>query len=133
MLTVISLNGILSKKLFRSGESIEQLIVEIIAVSNYNDSRIFHFRGSNKFTGIEDHTKAFARALSMPDNATAFIAMVTGGFYTRYNRFIYRIVLMIGSENLFSVYEVYAGFCIFFFCFLKYNKTTDNIKQSSGV
>jgi len=36
---------------------------------------------------------------------------------------------MIGSENLFSIYESYAGFCILFFCFLKYNKAADNIEQ----
>ena len=55
-------------------ELAEELIVEIVAVCEENQRRVFHRRVLDDAAGIEEHRQTLARPLRVPNDTDAAIA-----------------------------------------------------------
>ena len=61
----------------------EQLVVEVVAVGDDDDGRVFHRRVQDQPPGIEGHRQAFARALRVPDDPDPLVAGLAAGAVPR--------------------------------------------------
>lgn len=61
--------GVLAQKILAQAEGGGELIVQIIAVSQDNDSRVLQRGRLDRQPGEERHQEAFTRSLRMPDHA----------------------------------------------------------------
>ena len=63
------LDWCLSQDVLAGGERTEKLIVQIVAVGNHNQRRIFHVRMPNNLSSVKKHRKTFAASLRVPHNS----------------------------------------------------------------
>src|SRR5215831_10697351 len=68
-----SLHRFLSEEIAAARKGREQLVVEIIAVGDHDDGRVFHRRVQDQPPGVEGHRQALARALRVPDDADPLV------------------------------------------------------------
>jgi hypothetical protein len=74
-----SLHRRLAKQITASRECTEELIIEIVAVGEYDYGRVFHCRVQDHAPRVECHGQALARALCVPDHADASVTGVAAG------------------------------------------------------
>jgi hypothetical protein len=67
MVAVVGLHRLLPQQLFGSGEGVEELVVEIVAVGDDDDGGVVE--RLDDFSGVEDHREGLAAALGVPDDA----------------------------------------------------------------
>src|SRR5688572_30214007 len=67
--TVFSLHWWLAQKIAAARERAEELIVEIVAVSDHDDRWVLHRRVQDDATGVKGHRQTLAGSLRMPNDA----------------------------------------------------------------
>ena len=55
------------------------MVVQVVAVGQDDDGGVFHRRLADDGAGVEGHREALARALGVPDDADAAIAVIAAG------------------------------------------------------
>ena len=81
-------------------ELAEKLVVQIVAIRQGDNRGIIHRRVEDDLPGVEEHRKAFARSLRVPDHAAAPVAAGPGSLDSRFYRLLDGMILMITAENL---------------------------------
>ena len=66
----------LAQQVAAAREGAEELVVEVVAVGEHDDRRVLHRRVQDHAAGIEGHRQALARALRVPDDADAPVALL---------------------------------------------------------
>src|SRR5690606_21647277 len=74
----------LPQQLLATREGREELIVEVVAIGEYDDGRVLHRRLADDAAGIERHRETLARPLRVPHHAHAPIARLAAGFSARF-------------------------------------------------
>ena len=75
----LGLHRRLPQQVVAAREGREQLVVEVVAVGDHDDGRVFHRRVQDQPPGIEGHRQALARALRVPDDADPLVARLAAG------------------------------------------------------
>ena len=100
--SALSVHWVLAQEIFTLCKLPEQLIVQVVSVSQHNDSRTVQC--FLKQMGIEYHRQGLAAALCMPEHATFTIG--NGSSLGRLNCFSYGKILMIASQNLKGIHAL---------------------------
>ena len=79
----LSLRGRLAEEVLAAREGAEELVVEVVAVGQHHDGRVFHRRLSNDCAGVEGHRQALARPLCVPDHSNASVAQLAARLSAR--------------------------------------------------
>ena len=79
MLPAGRLNRDLTKDFVAALELAEKLVVEVVAVSQHHQRRVLHRRVAHDAGRIEEHGKALAAALGVPDHARPAVARRSPG------------------------------------------------------
>ncbi len=74
VLPALGLDGLLAEQLVAAGKRAEELVVQVVAVGEHDNSWVFHRRVEDQLAGVEDHGERFAGALGMPDHADTAVA-----------------------------------------------------------
>ena len=74
MVAVLGLLRRLPQQVLAHAEGAEQLVVEIVAVGQDHERRVFHRRVLDDLPGVEGHQQALAGALRVPDHADLAVA-----------------------------------------------------------
>ena len=90
----------LAKKFLACRESAEELVVEVVAICEDDESGVGHGTVLDDFPGIENHGEAFAAALGVPDNADAAIAFGGSSVQRAFDGFVDRVELVIAGNFL---------------------------------
>ena len=71
------LAGGLAEQVLATGEDAEQLVVQVVAVGEDDDGRVFHGRFADDSPGVERHGQAFSRSLRVPHHSDAPVARLS--------------------------------------------------------
>ena len=71
---VPSLHGRLSQQVLAASEGAKELVVQVVAVGEHHDGRVFHRRLAHDRPGVESHRQALAGALRVPHHPDAPVA-----------------------------------------------------------
>jgi hypothetical protein len=75
----LSLHRRLAQEIRAAREGAEKLVVEIVAVSEHDDSWVLHSRLADDASSVEGHRQALARALRVPDHPDAPVTWLATG------------------------------------------------------
>ena len=107
----------LPEKVFATSELPVKLVIQIVTVSDDNDSRAF--QRFLQIMSIEDHRQRFSAALCMPEDAA--LAVRHGCVFCRLNRLFDRKILMIPSEYFEGILSIH----------IKADEVFHNIKEAA--
>jgi hypothetical protein len=74
VLAAVSLNRLLADQVGAHRKGAEQLVVEIVAVGDHHDGRVFQLRQTHQLASVEGHQEALARTLGVPDDPNPPVA-----------------------------------------------------------
>ena len=99
MVAVLGLKRGLAQQVLAHAEGREQLVVEIVAVGQHHQRRIFHRRMLDDLAGIKSHQQALARALRVPDHPDFAVAAGRRRRQRAGHRAAHGMELMIAGED----------------------------------
>ncbi len=95
---VFGLLGCLPQQVLAVGEGGEELVVEVVAISEHHQGGVGHLGMLDDFSGVEGHREAFTGALGVPDDPGAAISFGSGGPQGSCDGFVDGVVLVVASQ-----------------------------------
>ena len=148
LLAVLGLHRLLPQQLLGSGEGVEQLVVQIVAVGNHQDRRVI--QRQHDLAGVEHHRQRLARALRVPHHPGLLVApgllrhagqsvagrgllclqlgharRTQGGSHRR----IHRVILVIRRQLLHRADRDHPGLAVFLPGFFKDDEVAQQVQQ----
>ena len=77
----------------------EELVVEVVAVGQNDQRRVFHLRVLDDLTGVERHQQALAGALRVPDDAHLAVALRPRRRQRAFHGMAHGMELVVAGEN----------------------------------
>ena len=90
----------LAQQVLAHAERAEKLVVEVVAVGEHDERRVFHRGVLDDLPGVERHEQALAGALRVPDDADLAVAVRAGGGERAVDGLPDGVELVIAGENL---------------------------------
>ena len=100
ILAAVGLHRCLSDQVAAHGESAEQLVVQIVAVGDDNDGRVFHRRFTHQLPGVESHQQALPRTLGVPDHPCPAVTAGPAGLHRAGHGPLHGMELVITRDDL---------------------------------
>jgi hypothetical protein len=100
ILAAVGLNRRLADQVAAHRERAEQLVVQVVAVGDDDDGRVFHRRFAHQLPGIEGHQQALARPLRVPDHPHLAVAPGTAGLHRAGHGPLHGVELVIARDDL---------------------------------
>lgn len=131
--TIARLLGGLAQELAASGEGVEELVVEVVAIGEDDEGGVIELE--DEFAAEEDHREGFAAALGVPDDAALAGGGVVacGGSDNALDGLVDGVVLVIGGEFFDGLEADDRGFGVFGFDFFKDGEVADQVEQGAFV
>ena len=87
-------------------ELAEELVVQIVSISQYDQRRIVHGGMEDDLASVKEHGKTFSRPLRMPDDTTTPVTVGTGRFYRRGDGLLDGVELVVARDDLVNLITV---------------------------